>query len=61
MMLMVALAGGASANVKLAEKEIRRYVYLRTGEFLSIVSGMVGGVPAAIVRRVRHCCRRRSW
>jgi hypothetical protein len=31
-----------SPNVKLAAKEIRRYVYLRTGEFLSIVSGMVG-------------------
>ena len=32
MVLMVVLAGGASASVKLAEKEICRYVYLRTGK-----------------------------
>jgi hypothetical protein len=75
LMLMVAIAARASAqiivcppdappNVKLAAKEIRRYVYLRTGKLLPIgtppspaVSGQTsdrrdGGVPDAFTLKI---------
>jgi len=40
--LQIVCASDATANVKLAAKEVRRYVYLRTGELLPVANSGMG-------------------
>lgn len=44
----ISLPPGASATVKFAAKEIRRYVYLRTGRLLAIAEAGTPGGPAGL-------------
>ena len=47
---VVVCPADAPANVKLAAKEVRRYVWLRTGTLLRIVSAPVSATPAITLK-----------
>jgi hypothetical protein len=49
---VIVCPAGAPANVRLAAKEIRRYVYLRTGELLPVTDGRSSQTDLSIVLAV---------